>query len=300
MKKRAITGLLMVLVLVPLVIFPEMIIPFQIVMIAGVVVAALEMLRMFEKEKPLKREVKIITLILTLGIYSGLAWFTKDVEVQAIATYVNTKFMIATILVILISLGLLVLIPDFTGADVGKIVTIAFYVGLGGASLVVLRIIGLRFISYLLLTTMSTDVFAYLFGIKFGKHKMAPNISPKKSWEGAIAGTIMATLIAGSFGIFYGKIFPSGIFNPAGDIQTILTNTGLAGGGIEIVLIFILTILLSVVGQVGDLVASKFKRTYDIKDFGNIFPGHGGVMDRFDSAFFAGLFLVMTLFLFAL
>lgn len=298
MKTRAITGLVMAVVFIPLIIIPELLIPFQILMIAGVVIAALELLKMFDKDKIMGKDIKAITVGLTLVVYLGTAWFSAK-TVVSLNGHLGTKFMLGSFIAIMGSLALMIWENDFTGSDVGKVLTTVFYVGVGFGSLVLLRLLGLRFISYLFLITVCTDVFAYLFGVKFGKTKMAPNISPKKSWEGAITGTIVATIIAGLFGLFYGKIFTGGMFNPNGAYDTILTGTTLSNTNFEGVLIFVLTILLSVVGQIGDLVASKFKRTYDVKDFGNVFPGHGGVMDRFDSAIFAATFFVLILLLLA-
>ena len=108
--------------------------------------------------------------------------------------------------------------------------------------------------------TMLTDTFAYLIGCLIGKHKMCPKISPKKSWEGAIAGLIGGTAIA-----------------------TIIYSNLVGTFSLKII---IMTIILSIGGQIGDLFFSKIKRENDIKDFSNIMPGHGGILDRFDSMTF--------------
>lgn len=119
-----------------------------------------------------------------------------------------------------------------------------------------------RFVYLLLITTM-TDTFAYVFGSLIGKHKLCPKISPNKSWEGSIFGSIIGTLIASCFyHIFIGTV------------------------GIKIILI---TLLLTILGQLGDLFFSKIKRENEIKDFSNIMPGHGGILDRLDSLIFVVL-----------
>jgi phosphatidate cytidylyltransferase len=119
-------------------------------------------------------------------------------------------------------------------------------------------------------------MFAYFFGIKFGKHKLAPLISPKKSIEGLIAGTI----IGASIGILYTQIRPVPVVS-------------------ELPLLWIvgLSVLLSLLGQLGDLFASKIKRAQNIKDFGDLFPGHGGLLDRFDSLCMSALlyFIIVSL-----
>lgn len=108
-----------------------------------------------------------------------------------------------------------------------------------------------------------SDTCAYLVGVMFGKHKLAPVLSPKKSIEGSIGGIAGSTLA----GALFGYIFSAQV-------------------GQEINLVFICAVLGglgSVISQIGDLAASAIKRQNDIKDYGTLIPGHGGIMDRFDS-----------------
>ena len=119
-----------------------------------------------------------------------------------------------------------------------------------------------------------TDTFAYFVGRTLGKHKMAPVISPKKSVEGAIGGFILSVLF--NFAIFAGV--KHWIFHG----KTAITFP----------FIIIMSIILSGVSMLGDLTASLLKRNYGIKDFGKIMPGHGGIMDRFDSCVFVWPVLV--------
>jgi phosphatidate cytidylyltransferase len=130
---------------------------------------------------------------------------------------------------------------------------------------------------------------------------MCPHISPHKTWEGSVGGTIIATVIGTCFALFYGKMFGN-VFGPE-KATTLLHEAPFINvqflarlNQVEIVFIlFAMTLFTSIVSQLGDLVASKLKRTYEIKDYGNIFPGHGGVLDRFDSALFAAMF-ILTMF----
>lgn len=121
---------------------------------------------------------------------------------------------------------------------------------------------------YLALAAWGTDTFAYAVGMKFGKHKLTP-ISPKKSIEGSIGGTIGAVIIS----LIYTYIINS------------LWNLG-----ISYIAISGIAIILSILGQIGDLAASSIKRYVGIKDFGKLIPGHGGMLDRIDSILFIAPF----------
>ena len=107
-----------------------------------------------------------------------------------------------------------------------------------------------------------TDTAAYFVGKFLGKHKLIPDVSPKKTVEGAIGGTVFCIVAFVVYGILVNKF-----------------------AGIEVNLVFLAVagLVASIVSQLGDLSMSKLKRTYGIKDFGNLLPGHGGVLDRFDS-----------------
>ena len=116
----------------------------------------------------------------------------------------------------------------------------------------------------------STDICAYFSGYFLGKHKMSPNISPKKTIEGAIGGII-------------GNIFMTGILFWL--YKTFIAHE-LAMTDISFMWIVVISVIASGMGILGDLIASVIKRQHNIKDFGNIMPGHGGIVDRFDSIFF--------------
>ena len=117
---------------------------------------------------------------------------------------------------------------------------------------------------FVLIASWGSDVFAYFIGRHFGKHKLT-KISPNKTVEGAVAGVIGASLI--------------------GIIFAILCNT-LLGVGINYIVIGVIIAILSIVGQIGDLAASSIKRYCEIKDFSELIPGHGGMLDRIDSIIF--------------
>jgi len=122
-----------------------------------------------------------------------------------------------------------------------------------------------------------TDVFAFLVGRKIGKHKMSPHISPKKSWEGAVFGTLITLLLNEAILFVYSLIAT----------KARGYNYFLMSSGIKYVYLIPVSIVLSVVGMFGDLAASVLKRNVGVKDFSNLLPGHGGIIDRFDSCTFA-------------
>ncbi|MGL6228081.1 MAG: phosphatidate cytidylyltransferase [Culicoidibacterales bacterium] len=130
------------------------------------------------------------------------------------------------------------------------------------------------------LIAAGTDSGAYFIGVFFGKHKLAPEISPKKTIEGSIGGSVVGLLLAV-------VLFPYLLqqFAPA-----VWQTYALYFSGSAIIFTSIIVCLLSVATQFGDLVASQMKRQFGIKDFGHLFPGHGGVMDRID-----GILVVLTL-----
>ena len=113
-----------------------------------------------------------------------------------------------------------------------------------------------------------TDIFAYFTGMLIGKHKLCPTLSPKKTIEGAVGGMIGAMV----FSVFFGHFFLE------------------AGHALNIRFI-LMALIGSVLAQLGDLSASAFKRQMGIKDYGNLIPGHGGILDRFDSVLFVAPYL---------
>lgn len=141
----------------------------------------------------------------------------------------------------------------------------------------------------LIAIAMFSDVFAYLGGSLFGKHKMCPNISPKKTWEGLFIGIFVTTLIIlGLFGLMMISSYKYNFLASFLGWQAVnQTNANMVNGyinngswwGICIICI----IIISIISTLGDLLFSHFKRTLKIKDFSNLLPGQGGVLDRIDS-----------------
>jgi phosphatidate cytidylyltransferase len=301
-NKRLITGLLLISIIIPIISVPSLVNVFEFIMAFFVIGASIEFLNMFEKESPLSKRFRFVTILSALLIHVSIAGLMG--WNQSPVTFENRGLLHVTIPFMLVGLFIyFVLSNNFSVTNVGKALLVMIYVGFGSASIVLLRLIGVRFIVYMLLISTLTDTFAYFIGMKFGKHKMTPNISPKKSWEGAIGGSIVATIIASIFAMYYGDIFVVGtflgdLFNSSGE-KTLLDRL-LIGSNIsfevQFIFVFILTFFATIVSQFGDLMASKLKRHYQIKDFGSIFPGHGGIMDRFDSVMLVSMFLSASFF----
>jgi phosphatidate cytidylyltransferase len=150
---------------------------------------------------------------------------------------------------------------DFIKRSTSAIFAVFYLAVLGGFILLLANNeAGAKHILALVILISCNDTFAYFAGVLFGKHKMAPNISPKKSWEGLIGGLI-ASLIGGAL-VFHYAFETAWYVGSAIGVMTVVTAT------------------------CGDLIESAIKRDLAIKDMSNLLPGHGGIMDRLDSALF--------------
>lgn len=180
-------------------------------------------------------------------------------------------------LIVMLFLGISVFSKNtYTLDEAAFPVLVTLYVGTGFQNFVAARqngAHGLVTLLYALFVVWSTDIGAYQIGKMYGKNKLAPSISPNKTIEGSIGGIVCAVIVS----IIYFLLYPTNEFFQHGFLTMV-----------------VLTILFSIVGQLGDLVESAYKRHYGVKDSGNILPGHGGILDRFDSLLF--VFPIMHLF----
>ena len=126
-----------------------------------------------------------------------------------------------------------------------------------------------QYILAYMIIVWANDVFAYLFGMTFGRHKMCPSISPKKSWEGFVGGVVSACVVSATIGALWLNISP--------------------------VLMGVWGVVIALSGVAGDLIESMFKRSLGIKDSGSIMPGHGGFLDRFDALFLSAPMALVTI-----
>ncbi|CAM4032912.1 phosphatidate cytidylyltransferase [Lederbergia lenta] len=172
-----------------------------------------------------------------------------------------TKLEVMAIGVLLYLAYTVVVKNRFTFDDVGSSLFSVLYIGIGFYFIVLTREAGLVYLLYALFVVWVTDSGAYFIGKAIGKRKLWPDISPNKTVEGFIGGIVAALAVAILFAVF--------------------TNIQ-----IPLFKLMLITIVLSIFGQIGDLAESALKRHYGVKDSGNIMPGHGGILDRCDSWLF--------------
>ncbi|QDQ01765.1 phosphatidate cytidylyltransferase [Lysinibacillus fusiformis] len=253
MKQRIITAIIAAALFIPFVIYGE--VPFTLLVLAMAVVGFYEILKM-----------KGISIFSVPG-FIGLLTLIMLVIPKDWASEVEQAIGYSSVLMVVYGLMMLLLIyvvlvkNKITFDEIGFILLGAFYVGLGFHYLIETRNYGLEFVVYCLLVVWTTDSGAYFVGRKLGKNKLWPEISPKKTVEGFVGGIVIAVI----FAIGMQAIYP------------------FANGYVSLIFI---TIFASIIGQMGDLVESAIKRHFDVKDSGNILPGHGGILDRFDSLLF--------------
>jgi len=213
--------------------------------------------------------IGILELIKCTGLRSNFYIAIIDIlYAVAFIIFANSSykflFSATAIYILLLLFGCIISKNNIDLSSVALLGVMTVYVTNGFASLVILRRIEIGFaLCWLVfISAWISDAFAYFTGRLFGKHKLLPEISPKKTVEGAIGGAIFAGIGFIVFGFISIHAFK---------YETNILALAISG------------VLLSIVGQIGDLLASAVKRHLKIKDFGNLLPGHGGVLDRFDS-----------------
>ncbi|WP_313129096.1 phosphatidate cytidylyltransferase [Anaerocolumna sp.] len=223
-------------------------------------VLAISLIGMME----LYRTIKINKSL--LGIIGYLACIALDFLILYQYEQYNMVLFIAFLLILL--LIYVFTFPKYSSEQVSIVFLGLFYVGVMLSYLYKVRVIedGAYLVWLIFIGAWGSDTSAYCTGMLIGKHKILPKLSPKKSLEGCIGGVIGAALL----GILYGTIIKNQI--------TGITNPQFAFA--------IICGASSIISQIGDLAASAIKRNHDIKDYGKLIPGHGGILDRFDSIIF--------------
>ncbi len=170
---------------------------------------------------------------------------------------------------VLLTLGIYVVrYPEYTDKDAMAVILSFFYVSLMMSYVYRIREMdnGGALVVMIFVCSWVNDTLAYCAGVTMGKHKMSPHLSPKKSVEGLIGGLLGSALVGAGYGVFVNAYIAEVEYAPL-----VFGVAGLLGAGVAVI---------------GDLAASAIKRNNDIKDYGTLIPGHGGILDRFDSMIF--------------
>ena len=224
------------------------------------VTALISLIGLFELYRVLKIEKNAMGVVgyLTALSYYGLVWFDGHHYVTLMA--------IAALMVIMAIY--VFTFPKYRTEEVAESFFGVFYVAVMLSYLYQVRAMGDgKYLVWLIfLSSWGCDTCAYCAGMLLGKHRLAPVLSPKKSIEGAVGGVVGSALLGCIYAYFFGAKMDE-VSNP-------------------MVACAVACAIAAVISQIGDLAASAIKRNHNVKDYGNLIPGHGGVLDRFDSILF--------------
>ncbi|MBE6626855.1 MAG: phosphatidate cytidylyltransferase [Ruminococcaceae bacterium] len=267
MLKRTITAVWAMAIFIPICYFSDTIV-FPIAMAIASLIGAYEMTGCVGVRKSLA--VSVPTCLISAAV-PIIPWFTQGNTI----TYMLSCYLVYLIILftaIVFAKGKL----DYT------LVASAFmgvlYTSLSFTCIVMLREAGAYLYLLVFIGPWVSDIFAYLCGRLFGKHKLIPEVSPKKTVEGSIGGIVFSAIAFIVYGMIIQRFFAS-------DVSFNIITMAIVGA------------VISIIAQIGDLAASAIKRRFDVKDYGNLFPGHGGVLDRFDSVLLTApvLYLMATI-----
>lgn len=261
MKKRILSAIIMMVIFIPLLLLGGK--PFVILMCLLAGLSLYELLNTAKSKNNFPTFMKVISYIILLFICTR--------NINSLDFNYTLDYKIISIIIFLLLLPL-VFYDDNKRYNINDglfLIGAVLFLGFSFNLLIIARNYDLYKIVYLLIISIITDTFAYITGMLVGTHKLCPNISPKKTIEGMIGGTFM--------GVVVGTCFYHVFINPS----------------VSLAVLIILTLLLSIVGQLGDLVFSMIKRHYNKKDFSDLIPGHGGILDRFDSLIFISLAFIL-------
>jgi len=249
LRQRVITSIFLLLVIIPAVLYGGL--PYNLVIAAVITIGTTELIHIAKISRAI-----IPSFITYLGTLS-IVFF--DHIAAFIPAHLNNGLLPLFALILLLICTVLIKNYNFTEAGISALTM--FYLGVGGYSAITIRANDLALFLMIILVMMGTDTGAYLIGSKIGKHKLAPALSPNKTIEGSLGGIVTALILAIIYLNFFSFTYSDGTM-------------------------LLMTVILSIAGQFGDLLESSFKRHFDVKDTGKILPGHGGILDRFDSILF--------------
>lgn len=252
MKERIITAVIAMALFIPLVWLGG--IPFTLAIYALATIALYEILRM--------KQIRLVSIPGALALINLYVLLLPIKYEDALLGWTgHDKMTLVYVLVFMLLLYAVLVKNTFTYDDAAFVFFGMLYIGIGFYYLIETRMDGLIYVVFALLIVWTTDSGAYFTGRKFGKKKLWPEISPNKTVEGFYGGVLAAIV----FAFVLNWLFPFA--------DSLLQ------------LLFV-TIAASIIGQFGDLAESAIKRHYHVKDSGTLLPGHGGILDRFDSLLF--------------
>ena len=248
-KTRLLSGIVLVILALFMIISGDYILLFSTLAIS--LIGMFELYRVFSLEKT---PLAIIAYIMAILFY-----------VSQLLDVISDPMMLVMLFMILLMFGYVFTYPKYEAKQVMTVFFGMFYVAVMLSYVYQIRMLenGLYLAFLIFICSWGCDTCAYCVGVLIGKHKMAPVLSPKKSIEGAVGGVVGTALLT----VIYTSVFRE--------------QMGL--GTREIVILAVISAIAGLISMVGDLTASAIKRNYDIKDYGTLIPGHGGIMDRFDS-----------------
>ncbi|MEG1990164.1 MAG: phosphatidate cytidylyltransferase [Clostridia bacterium] len=271
MKRRVLSAAIFLLVLILIGAFNSSIVD-------TIVITILSMIGIYEYNKAFKNAgFKPISWVGYLGCFT---MFSMGGIIANVDKILIIKFALPILLIVIFMYMILTNLKR-TIVDVAITVFSLIYIPFmfSFLKLILMMENGRFLILYVFIAAFASDTFAFLIGRKFGKNKLCPEISPKKTIEGAVGGI---------FGVIL--------------CYTILTYVGNRYFSMNLNFIYMLIagVIAGIAGQFGDLSASAIKRYCNIKDFGNIMPGHGGILDRFDSMLFVApvIYIFLKLYMF--
>lgn len=261
MKQRIITAIIILLVIIPVLALSEYIV-YPIALSIFSLISVFEMLRAIGSHKKLSVSMPAYIIAGALPLFAHDIFLGEDAarakNYILICAGVLFAYLLYIMCVAVFSKG------NITVSEIGEIFFTVTYISISFAALSLVRYMEYGKVTFLLvfIGAWVSDVGAYFVGSFIGKHKLIPEVSPKKTIEGSIGGIVIATLAF----ILYGYV-----------VERLTDLTA------DYVVLAVSGVILAVVSQIGDLIASLIKRERGIKDYSNLLPGHGGMMDRFDS-----------------
>ncbi len=257
MKQRVISAIIAFLIFIPIFLKGGMV--FNLAIYAVSLIGLWEFLNIKSIRKELPSFITFISyIIMTLFVL-------VNTNNQDLIYSMDYRIIVGLFLVFLVPVVLYHDRSKFSIVDAFYLIGGIFFLGTSFSLIITIRNISLELIIYLFLITIITDTYAYLVGRWIGTKKLLESLSPKKTLEGMAGGTIA--------GMFIGTVFYHTVIDP----------------NLPIYIVLFITLFLSILGQLGDLFFSAIKRYYGKKDFSNIMPGHGGILDRLDSIIFVVL-----------